>query len=103
MSLHTKGVIKGKSQAAESLCSHFYKLADEVFREQYRGDIRVNGWNPVITLLGLKMVKMNSIMAGTWEVPVIEATGEMGGIRSTFQIGLDGSKFYVVDEIEVPS
>lgn len=88
--------------AAKVIAEYFLGVADVAFREQYRSSIERNGYEPVVRLTGLEMVETRSLLGTRGaEVPVIVAIGEMGGIRSTFEVGLDGRGFYGRDEEEI--
>lgn len=89
------------AEAAKEIAEYFLGVADQAFREQYRSTIERHGYEPVIRLTGLEMIEARSLMGGRATVPVIVATGEMGGLRSTFEIGLDGRGFHGRDEEEI--
>jgi hypothetical protein len=86
---------------SKSVSDHFLKIAEDVWTERYGALARVNGWTPKIKLVRLKDRECTSLLGTRGTVVVIEATAEMGGIKSTFSFHLDGDYFEYEDEKEV--
>lgn len=89
------------AEGVRSVSEYFLTLAEEAFADHFATTIRANGYTPVVRLLGIEQVRAKSMIGGYATVPAIVATGEMGGIRATFEIGLNGSTLIVRSEEEI--
>lgn len=89
------------AEGARAVAEYFLTLAAEAIGERFSATITANGYTPVVRLVGIEQVQAKSMIGGHTMVPVIVATSEMGGIRATFEIGLNGLTLIVRSEEEI--
>lgn len=94
----TVRVVARAADAAPGLAAYFLEIAERAVQDNFFSTIKKYGYTPVVTLIGIETCETRGVMSGASTLTMLVATAEMGGLRTTFTVDLDGSRFYARDE-----